>query len=154
MATPLDNRIPPPAVTLLTGLGMGAASLAVPSVHIPDGVRYGALVLVMLSGGVFGASAFAAFSRAKTTINPVNIEDASSLVTTGIYGVSRNPMYVGLASLLVALALALSNAWLLVGPLGFILFTTVFQILPEERAMRAKFGDAYTAYCRRVRRWL
>ncbi|MDP9086302.1 MAG: isoprenylcysteine carboxylmethyltransferase family protein, partial [Pseudomonadota bacterium] len=98
--------------------------------------------------------AFAAFAKAKTTINPVAIDTASSLVSTGIYGVSRNPMYVGLAALLVALALAEGNLWLLLGPLFFVVFTTRFQIVPEERAMLAKFGDDYAAYRRRVRRWL
>ena len=154
MTSPLDNRIPPPIVTLATGLVMGAASAFVPATTMPPLIRFGALGLVMLVGGIFGARAFAAFAKAKTTINPVDIEAASSLVTTGIYAVSRNPMYVGLASLLVALALALSNAWLLLGPAFFVAFTTRFQILPEERVMQAKFGDAYAAYRARVRRWL
>jgi protein-S-isoprenylcysteine O-methyltransferase Ste14 len=151
--TPLDNRIPPPVVTLLTGLVMGAASLVAPATHLPGIVRYGALGAVMLVGGVFGTRAFIAFAKAKTTINPVDINAASTLVTTGIYGISRNPMYVGLAALLVALALALSNLWLLLGPLFFVAFTTRFQILPEERVMQSKFAD-YAAYRRRVRRWL
>ena len=152
--TPLDNRIPPPVVTALTGLAMGAASYIVPASPLPAVVRFGALGVVLLVGGVFGARAFAAFAKAKTTINPVNISAASSLVTTGIYGVSRNPMYVGLTALLVALALALANLWLLFGPLLFVGFITRFQIIPEERAMLANFGADYAAYRRRVRRWL
>ncbi len=154
MPSKLDNRVPPPLVTMLTGLAMWGTSFVVPTTRLPDIVRFGALGVVMVVGGVFGASAFRAFARAKTTINPVNIEAASSLVTTGIYGLSRNPMYVGLASLLVALALALPNLWLLSGPAFFIAFTTRFQIIPEERVMLAKFGDAYAAYRARVRRWL
>lgn len=154
MTTSLDNRIPPPVVTLATGLCMGAASFVTPHTPMPDIARYSALAVVMVVGVVFGASAFAAFGRAKTTINPVDIDAATSLVTTGIYGVSRNPMYVGLASLLVALALALSNVWLLLGPAFFVLFTTQFQIIPEERAMLAKFGQSYADYRRHVRRWL
>lgn len=151
--TPLDNRIPPPIVTVVIGLVMAAASLVAPATNLPGIVRYGALGAVMLVGGVFGTRAFAAFAKAKTTINPVDINAASTLVTTGIYGISRNPMYVGLAALLVALALALSNLWLLFGPLLFVAFVTRFQILPEERVMQSKFAD-YAAYRRRVRRWL
>ncbi|MDP9086430.1 MAG: isoprenylcysteine carboxylmethyltransferase family protein [Pseudomonadota bacterium] len=154
MSGPLDNRIPPPVMTVITGIAMGAASFVVPATIMPPILRFGALGVVMLVGGIFGARAFAAFAKAKTTINPVDIDAASSLVTTGIYAVSRNPMYVGLATLLVSLALALSNAWLLLGPLFFIVFTTRFQIIPEERAMLAKFGADYAAYRRRVRRWL
>ena len=149
-----DNRIPPPLVTLMTGLVMGAASFIAPTSQLPANVRFGVLAAILVMAGVFGARAFAAFVRAKTSINPVNINAASSLVTTGIYGVSRNPMYVALAALLVALALALSNIWLLIGPIFFVLFTTRFQIIPEERAMLAKFGDSYIAYRQRVRRWL
>ena len=154
MPTPLDNRIPPPVVTLLTGAAMGAASFIVPATTMPAILRFGALGVVMLVGGIFGTRAFSAFAKAKTTINPVNIDAASSLVTTGIYAVSRNPMYVGLTALLVALALALSNAWLLLGPLFFIAFITHFQIVPEERVMLAKFGADYSAYRSRVRRWI
>lgn len=150
----LDNRIPPPVVTVLTGLAMGAASLVTPMLELPTVIRFSALGAVLLVGGVFGATAFIAFAKANTTINPVNIDQASALVTTGVYGISRNPMYVGLAALLVALALGLSNAWLLLGPLFFIAFITRFQIIPEERAMLALFGAEYAAYRRRVRRWL
>ncbi|MFM9936629.1 MAG: methyltransferase family protein [Novosphingobium sp.] len=152
--SPLDNRIPPPLVTLITGAVMAGASYLVPPAPLPYPVRLGGLALVMVVGGVFGARAIAAFGRARTTINPVDIDAASTLVTTGIYGVSRNPMYVGLTSLLLALALGLGNAWLLLGPLGFALYITRFQILPEERAMAARFGETYAAYRSRVRRWL
>ena len=153
-AGPLDNRIPPPIMTLLSGIAMGAATLVAPVAAMPPVVRWGALGLAAVVGGVFAARAFTAFAQAKTTINPVDIAAASSLVTAGIYGLSRNPMYVGLTALLVILALALGNAWLLLGPLFFVVFTTRFQIIPEERAMLAKFGPAYAAYRRRVRRWL
>ncbi len=154
MGRALDNRIPPPIVMLATGAAMSAASFVTPAIPLPAAARFGAIGVALCVGGVFGARAFAAFARAKTTINPVDIEAASSLVTTGVYGVSRNPMYVALTALLVALALALSNAWLLIGPAFFVAFTTRFQILPEERVMRAKFGEAYASYRRRVRRWL
>jgi protein-S-isoprenylcysteine O-methyltransferase Ste14 len=154
MASPLDNRIPPPVVMLATSIAMGAASFVTPAIPLPEAIRFGLAGVVLLAGGVFGARAFAAFGRAKTTINPVDIEAASSLVTAGVYGVTRNPMYVALTALLVALALLLSNAWLLVGPAFFVAFTTRFQIIPEERVMRAKFGEAYASYARSVRRWL
>ena len=154
MAGPLDNRIPPPVMTVIIGIAMGAASRIVPPLQLPAGVRFGAVAVVMLMGGYFGGRAIFAFVKARTTINPVNIAAASSLVTSGVYGISRNPMYVGLAALLLALALLLSSGWLLLGPLIFIVFTTQFQIIPEERTLRAKFGAEYDVYCRRVRRWL
>ena len=63
-------------------------------------------------------------------------------------------MYVALTALLASLAFALGNGWLLAGPLAFAVFTQQFQILPEERAMAARFGADSAAYKARVRRWL
>lgn len=150
----LEARIPPPLVTLLIGLSMGAAAFVTPQVEVPDLVRYAAAGTVAAVGAAMGGAAFAAFGRARTTINPVAIEGASSLVTGGVYRLSRNPMYVGLCALLLTLAILLARPWLLVGPLIFFVFITRFQIVPEERVMRAKFGGAYDAYRARVRRWL
>ena len=94
------------------------------------------------------------FGRVKTTTNPVNIEAASALVTSGIYSYTRNAMYLGLVAFLLAWAIYLSAYWTLLGPLAFVLFITRFQIIPEERVLHNKFGDAYTAYQRQVPRWL
>ena len=150
----LDNRIPPPVVAVLTATAMVAASRLLPPGDVPSTVRLGVMGVLLVVAAAFGAPAFASFKRAGTTINPVRIESASSLVTSGVYRVSRNPMYVGLAALLLALAAVLARAWLLAGPLAFVLYTTRFQIIPEERIMLAKFGDAYAAYRGRTRRWL
>jgi protein-S-isoprenylcysteine O-methyltransferase Ste14 len=152
MVTAVENRIPPPIVMVVTGLAMWACSWVTPTIPISAGIRYG-LVGVLLVVGVDGL-AFFSFRRAATTINPVAIDNASSLVTTGIYAFTRNPMYVGLTMLLAAFAVLLSNAWLLLGPLFFVLYITRFQIIPEERVMQAKFGSAYEAYKASVRRWL
>ena len=76
------------------------------------------------------------------------------LVVTGLYRRTRNPMYVGMAILLLAWAVHLS-AWLpFAGILAFVLYITRFQIRPEERALQRIFGEAFSAYCARVRRWL
>jgi protein-S-isoprenylcysteine O-methyltransferase Ste14 len=95
-----------------------------------------------------------AFRRAKTTINPVNIGAASSIVTSGVYRYTRNPMYVGLALMLVGWAVHIAVPFVLVGPVVFILFITRFQIIPEERVLTSKFGGEYRKYQERVRRWL
>ncbi len=110
-----------------------------------------ALGLVALS---FGAGGIIAFRLAKTTINPVQIDQASRVVTSGIYRITRNPMYVGLTALLTTWAVWLAVPWTLLGPIGFALFTHRFQIIPEERVMSAKFGMEYDEYRNRVRRWL
>jgi protein-S-isoprenylcysteine O-methyltransferase Ste14 len=63
-------------------------------------------------------------------------------------------MYVGLALVLLGWAVFLSSIWALVGLLFFVLYISRFQIVPEEHALTHLFGDAYTAYCTQVRRWL
>jgi len=76
------------------------------------------------------------------------------MVTSGIYRLSRNPMYVGILLMLAAWAVYLANilsaSWL---PL-FVGYMNRFQITPEENALLAKFGGAYASYLKTVRRWL
>jgi protein-S-isoprenylcysteine O-methyltransferase Ste14 len=94
------------------------------------------------------------FLRSRTTINPLKPDAASALVTGGIYRLTRNPMYLGLAMLLAAWAIYLGNLAALATVPLFILYMNRFQIAPEERVLEARFGAQYTAYRARVRRWL
>ena len=90
----------------------------------------------------------------RTTVNPLRPEKASSLVTSGIFRLTRNPMYLGLALIVAAAAAWYGN--LLGGfvvPM-FVLYINRFQIVPEERALAAKFGTAFDAYRSRTRRWI
>lgn len=150
----LEHRIPPPIVFLIVAAAMGLAACFVPPAPIPIVLRLGLGLAFILAGLASAASGFRAFRRAGTTLNPSDVEAASALVTEGVFSLTRNPMYLGLAALLLGWAALLAIPWLLIGPAAFVLFITRFQILPEERAMRAKFGRAYEAYKTRVRRWL
>ena len=94
------------------------------------------------------------FRRAGTTIDPVHIERAEKLVTTGVFGLTRNPMYLGFAAMLCGWSLLLGSLWTLSGPFLFVLYIQRFQISPEERMMRAKFGADYDIYTKHVRRWI
>jgi protein-S-isoprenylcysteine O-methyltransferase Ste14 len=95
-----------------------------------------------------------AFRRAGTTVNPMKPESSSSLVVSGIYAFTRNPMYLGFLFALLAWAIYLSHpAAFLVLPL-FVWYMNRFQIEPEERALASLFGEAFTTYAARVRRWL
>jgi protein-S-isoprenylcysteine O-methyltransferase Ste14 len=141
-------------VTLLVAAAMwGAAFLSLPST--PNGaLRYGLAVLFFLLAALFGAPAVRAFVKARTTIDPVNIDRASTIVTTGVYRFTRNPMYVAMTWLLLSWAIYLAAPLSFAGPLLFVLYITRLQIIPEERAMAAKFGADYLDYKSRVRRWL
>ena len=153
MKPSLENRVPPPLIMLGIGAAMGT-SLGTSPAALPFPLRAGITAFFFLAAGVFGFPAFSAFRRAKTTINPVEIDQASSLVTGGIYRLTRNPMYVGLALLLCAWAAWLARPIAAFGPLVFVFYITRFQILPEERVLLSKFGKAYEAYRKSVRRWL
>lgn len=150
----LEHRIPPPLVALLIGGAMWGTARLGPLAELSPTVRLGLAAAVGLVGVAFNVAGMAAFRRARTTLNPMSPDQASALVTTGVYGITRNPMYAGGAFLLVSWAVYLSSAWALLGPLLFVAYVTRLQIVPEERALSARFGGPYDSYRARVRRWL
>jgi len=93
------------------------------------------------------------FRRLKTTVDPLHPRQASTLAVIGIYKLSRNPMYVGMLLILIAVFVKFGN-YINVGViLGFISYMERFQIKPEEESLANQFGQQYTTYCRKVRRW-
>ena len=151
---PLDNRVPPPLVVVLIGMAMAAIAWFTPAIEIGSKVRFVDGGIAIALGALVVVQGARTFWRNKTTINPVDLDNASSLVTSGVFRFSRNPMYVGFTAMLVGWAVCLASPWVLLGPVAFVLFTNRFQIIPEERVMRAKFGQAYDDYRAQVRRWL
>lgn len=150
----LELKIPPPVVALLLALAMWQLAALGPALPWPEGTRRGVALALALLGASFDFAGLIAFLRRHTTINPLAPRKTTALVTTGIYRFTRNPMYVGLVMFLTAWAVWLGAAWPLLGPVVFVLYITRFQIQPEERALAGLFGEAYTAYTRRVRRWI
>jgi protein-S-isoprenylcysteine O-methyltransferase Ste14 len=154
MALRLENRVPPPLVGAgVAALMYGAAWLS-PALDFPlPGKTWIAVAIAGIGLGIDIAGAVQ-FWRARTTINPLSPQKASALVTGGIYRWTRNPMYLGMAALLLAWGLHLANVAALAVILLFVTYLTRFQIRPEERALEARFGSEFAAYCERVRRWL
>lgn len=151
---PLENRIPPPIVALAFAVAMAACARLLPwaSVVIPG--REWAAALLLTAGLAVLASAVVQFVRARTTVNPLRPEEASALVTGGLFRYTRNPMYLGMALVLAAWTAWLGNAVAALVLAGFVAFIGRFQIAPEERALRAHFGEQFDAYARQVRRWI
>jgi protein-S-isoprenylcysteine O-methyltransferase Ste14 len=109
---------------------------------------------LLIVAGIFGVAGLYEFFRNGTSVDPHKPEKATTFVTSGIYQVSRNPMYVALFFILIAYATALQNIInLMVLPL-FIWYMNRFQIIPEEEVLEDKFGDAYHNYKTEVNRWL
>jgi len=150
----LEHKIPPPIVGLLTGIGMWFVAKTSPSITLDSQLRLTAAGLFVLAGLAVTLLGGAAFRKAKTTVNPLKPEAASTLVVFGIYHHTRNPMYVGFAMVLVGWSVFLSAPFALLGPIFFVLFITRFQILPEERVLGVKFGQQFAQYTMKVRRWL
>ena len=150
----LELKIPPPLVTLMTAAAMYGVAKLLPVWALLPTLRTGAALTLVVVGVSFDAAGLIAFRRAKTTVNPMTPQRSTSVVSTGVYRFTRNPMYLGLAFLLTAWAVYLSSAWALLGVPVFMAYITRFQIQPEERALAARFGQSYVDYCARVRRWL
>ena len=150
----LELKVPPPAVALVAAALMWLIARAIPALRFPLPARDLVAISFALAGFVTSVLGVVSFRRAGTTLNPMKPESSSSLVAVGIYWRTRNPMYLGLLLVLVGWALFLSSvAAVLVLP-AFILYLNRFQIEPEERVLAALFGQAYTTYKARVRRWL
>ena len=149
----LESKVPPPAVVLVIGVFMWLLSRATPSLHF-DVPWHNWLAVVLVSAGfITGASGVVTFRKAKTTVNPLK-PHASSLVTWGVYAISRNPMYLGGLIMLLGWAIFLSNALAFLFLPVYVLYLNRFQIAPEERVLTSLFGETYVAYQARARRWL
>ena len=150
----LELKIPPVALVVLFALAAWFVARMNPwaGVQIP-GKEWVALALLIMGFALIIAGAVV-FISAKTTVNPMTPELATSIVNRGVYKLSRNPMYLGLFIMLAAWVIFLGNILsALLLPL-FILCMNRFQIIPEENALLEKFGDGYAGYLKSVRRWL
>ncbi|WP_201584378.1 methyltransferase family protein [Psychrobacter jeotgali] len=154
MLKSLELKIPPVVHFAVVGGTMYLVSKQVPKF---DYSLTGSKVLasvVAISGVTLGIKGVIEFKKEQTTPNPHTPDKATALVTQGVYQYSRNPMYFGLLTVLIAWGLYLSNllAFLLL-PL-FIIIMNRLQIKPEERVLAEKFGKTYQAYKAKVRRWI
>jgi protein-S-isoprenylcysteine O-methyltransferase Ste14 len=149
-----EKRIPPPLVAALFAAAMWLIARWLPELAFQFPGRKIVGVAAVAAGVVPVAAGVEKFIGARTTVNPLRPETASSLVTGGVFGLTRNPMYLGLALALFGWVLWLGNGACALLLAGFVGYITRFQIIPEERALRAHFGEPFEAYTRRVRRWL
>ncbi|MCI0518448.1 MAG: isoprenylcysteine carboxylmethyltransferase family protein [Woeseiaceae bacterium] len=150
----LELKIPPLPLAVVVAVLMWLLAKYLPVMEI-NRVLAGIVAGSLGIGGIVCIVAgVMQFRTSRTTVNPMRPEQASTLVAGGIYARTRNPMYVGMLLLLLGWAAWLGSAYALVLPIVFVLYMNRFQIVPEETALQARFGDAFLAYCERVRRWL
>ena len=157
--TSLETKIPPPLIVLMFGAVMWLVTIYLPVISLIDAGlteiwRY--LLAIgqwLISAGLF-VSALVTFRSAQTTVNPHHPTKASSLITSGVFRISRNPLYLAMLLILTGYAVWLGNAASILLCAGFVPVMNKLQIVPEERALLTNFGEEFEQYRQRVRRWL
>ena len=153
----LELKMPPLLLVILFALLMWwislEANMAFVQLSLSSTTRALVLVLACVIGAGFAVSGVKAFRMAKTTVNPTTPNASSSLVTSGIYQYTRNPMYVGFLLSLIGWGFFLANLIALSLCVVFIFYMNRFQIEPEERALENIFGEEVLDYRQQVRRW-
>jgi protein-S-isoprenylcysteine O-methyltransferase Ste14 len=140
----MKNKIPPPLVTFSKEY---LPELNLEFLTIMSYFSY-------FAGFSILALAVRLFKKKSTTVNPIKIENASSLVTSGVFKYSRNPMYLGMALILFGLALMFNLIGGIIFTLLFTIYITKFQIRPEEEVMKRFFKEDFLKYKQNVRMWL
>ncbi|MEM8705113.1 MAG: isoprenylcysteine carboxylmethyltransferase family protein [Actinomycetota bacterium] len=150
----LELKIPPPvwaAVFAAIAYGIGVLEPGLEFTVSSPLLGIGIAII----GVVIAAFAVIDVRGEGTTIDPHHPEAASVLVQKGVYRFTRNPMYLGLALVIAGIAVGHGDIIAtIVGVGGFTTVITRLQIIPEERALRARFGSQYDEYCDGPRRWI
>ena len=117
---------------------------------VPTWLRWAAAATA-IGGLALGGVARAQFSKAGTNANPM--KPATAIVRAGVFGLTRNPMYVGMAIIFLALAFVTRAGWLLILLVPVLAIMHWGVVLREERYLTRKFGAEYLSYCAVVRRY-
>ena len=147
----METKIPPPIVTLIFIFLIGFSNRLIEPFSFEYQTMLG--VMIIICGLSVLLSAARAFKQLETTINPMQPSQASKLAIIGPFKYTRNPMYLGMSIMLIGFGLIFGAKLTVCLVVMFVLYITVFQIIPEERAMQEKFTD-WNDYCSKVRRWL
>ena len=147
----LKTKIPPPIVTLLC---IGIIYLFENKIEYSQHDFKAIGIIFLILGLIIIFLAVLKFIKIKTTVDPTRPHKTSNLVISGIYKITRNPMYLGMLFLIMAYTIYTNNV---VGSITipiFIFYINKFQIEPEEIEMRKKFGESFENYCKKVNRWI
>ncbi len=142
-----------PLVTVLVGVGLNylwPINLGV-ALAAPERYWLGGLIV---AGSFLGIGVWSALLFRRTGQSPNPWKDTPRIVERGPFRLTRNPMYLQMLLICLGIAIILSNVWILVLTPVCAWVLHRFAIKPEEAYLERKFGDAYLAYKRRVRRWI
>ena len=148
----MKTKIPPPIIALM------CIAINYLSTHFINPFKFPNIeiigVFILLAGLVTAFLGYLLFKKYKTTVNPINPEETTILVTTGIFSITRNPMYLGLFFVICSTVLFFGSWFGIIILMFFVWYINKFQIIPEEETMKKKFGNKYNEYKKNVRRWI
>ncbi|WP_070967782.1 methyltransferase family protein [Vibrio sonorensis] len=150
----LELKIPPVVVFIVCVVLIHQISDEWLGMHVSLPFAGAVFFACFVISGFVGLAGVYEFRKQQTTVNPIKVETAAKVVDSGIFARTRNPMYLGLALLLLGFAYWQQNIIALTVPILFVFYMNRFQIEPEERALTQLFGDDYLDYQNRVRRWI
>lgn len=154
MKNTLDLKIPPLVVLLVLAAIAWFSGKIFPFLILD--FRFNVIASTVL--GLFGCGLIIAgarsFNRVGTTVNPLKPETTTTLVRDGVYRYSRNPIYLGLAIILLSWGIYLSHLLSVIFVIAFVVYMNHFQIQPEERMLQKLFGACFDRYKYQVKRWL
>jgi protein-S-isoprenylcysteine O-methyltransferase Ste14 len=148
----MKTKIPPPIIALICIVINYLSTYLINPIKFPNIEIIGGLILLL--GVATAMLATLLFKKDKTTVNPMNPEETTTLVTTGIFSITRNPMYLGLFLSISSTILFFGSWFGIIILMFFVWYINKFQIIPEEEAMKKLFGNKYDDYRQNVRRWI
>ncbi|CAK9785542.1 hypothetical protein CC85DRAFT_284493 [Cutaneotrichosporon oleaginosum] len=150
----LETRVPPPLVAAICGYGITALAARFPEYTRDVPHRPYVAGGIAAVGLAIQLSAVFTFRRHQTTVNPFTPDKSSSIVRTGVFALTRNPMYLSLCMALAGWSVYKRAPIGVAAIAAFVAYITRFQIIPEERALSKNFGAEYADYLKSVRRWI
>lgn len=148
----MKTKIPPPIIALICIVINYLSTYLINPIKFPNIEIIGGLILLL--GVVTAVLAILLFKKDKTTVNPRDPEKTTTLVTNGIFSITRNPMYLGLFLSISSTILFFGSWFGIIILMFFVWYINKFQIIPEEEAMEKLFGNKYSEYRQKVRRWI
>jgi len=152
----METRIPPPVIDGLALLAVFLLWKFAPQLQLDVPWRIAVTIgsALIMAGLFMGVISAGLFKKKKTTVLPFKPQRTSTLVTDGFYKITRNPMYLGMALVVLGAIFITRQPVGLIALLAACAFLTKFQIKPEEKALEQIFGQEYLDYKTRVRRWI
>ncbi len=150
----LALKIPPLLLVMIFSAAMFGLSKILPNLGLSSSLRWMILLIMSVISSVIVIASTWCFKVTHTTVNPFNPDSSTSLIQSGIYRYSRNPMYLGFTCFLIGIGVWLDSLFSILLVPTFIGYLTVFQIRPEEEALSKIFGDDFNQYKIKTNRWL